>query len=591
MKKEILIIFFLFLTTISYAQISISEIMYNPIDKNEWIEIIVNETFNFSNTELKDNYYTDQIVCCSFNKNCNYVIQENEYVIIFDQDTTINVENLSNYFCVDDNSIGNGLGNSYDQILILKNNTLYQNITYDISVEKGNSLSLINHTFIESFNTIGQENLIYYEQNNNNEYVDLNIINNLDNVIYAGSEYKLFKIENLNYPEYNNQINISFYVNITNQSNILYEDISYPTLKSYTTTNTGKFSFEKGNYKICGNIINSTISDLNNGNFCYNITVIDTSNISCNVSLDIIIDDKIFDDNEKIYFEHVLNNESFPFVIKYWVEDLFGKDVKKKVETTNTNKKTYTPKIDETDRILILNSELEHIACNNSNQNNIIQNFLLIKGDKNNDELVNTESQIKQNIVRIKELNSEKFNFGDRIYVNLEVEKGNSAKSVVKLIVKSDKIVSDESKIYFEDKNINYKSKTSVVLKPNCDNKYHDGSYNLIVEGLDNYITKKIKISGKAKYCPKIETDVIKITEEDNLNLKQNKKLVESNKTSYEELNLQKQDNKTNIDKKQNKLTGKVVYESSSQKMKNYAIYFILAVIILAIYLLSNERF
>ena len=84
---------------------------------------------------------------------------------------------------------------------------------------------------------------------------------------------------------------------------------------------------------------------------------------------------------------------------------------------------------------------------------------------------------------------------------------------------------------------------------------------------------------------------MIKITEEDNLNLKQNKKLVESNKTSYEELNLQKQDNKTNIDKKQNKLTGKVVYESSSQKMKNYAIYFILAVIILAIYLLSNERF
>jgi len=73
--------------------------------------------------------------------------------------------------------------------------------------------------------------------------------------------------------------------------------------------------------------------------------------------------------NEK---EHYAHEEKITYAfseweegdsITYWIEDLFGKIWKKAYTSTNNNKKSYTPKIDEEDRVLIIKAEREREGC------------------------------------------------------------------------------------------------------------------------------------------------------------------------------------------------------------------------------------
>ena len=112
MKKWLIV--FLFSISITNA-FEITEIMFNPSDGNEWVEFYSPDTINFSGYELSDNLNTDQIVCCG---NCSFIIPNNTFFLIFDQDSSMNFSGYK--YCVDDNSIGNSLGNSADKITITK---------------------------------------------------------------------------------------------------------------------------------------------------------------------------------------------------------------------------------------------------------------------------------------------------------------------------------------------------------------------------------------------------------------------------------------------------------------------------------------
>ena len=187
----LLIILFLFciiiFSTKASANVLLNEVMYNPETSenyNEWIELYnpTNETINVSGWILSDNYAEDIIQGNYDNGNGSTIIPPFSYAIITDHGTEVyenyNISNNTIKLYVDDKSIGNGLGNSGDKI-ILKNN---QNVTIDQiewivkysdipgepaqDILEGFTLSRINRTnnsffdFYEGFPTPGKTNRI-----------------------------------------------------------------------------------------------------------------------------------------------------------------------------------------------------------------------------------------------------------------------------------------------------------------------------------------------------------------------------------------------------------------------------------------------
>lgn len=84
--------------------------------------------------------------------------------------------------------------------------------------------------------------------------------------------------------------------------------------------------------------------------------------LPCNVSLS--IDAKSLESG-KIEFYNRLNNKSFNYIIEYWIEDIDGNIIKRKTNTSNQNKKTFTPK--NTDNGIIIKSRIAKIDCDDVN--------------------------------------------------------------------------------------------------------------------------------------------------------------------------------------------------------------------------------
>ena len=105
--------------------------MYDPIESEyykEYIELYnpTNNSINISGWTITDNIYTDFLEINPFNKTGSLIIPPKKYAVITDHETKVyenyNISNDTITLFVDDKSIGNGLGNTGD-MLILKNNT------------------------------------------------------------------------------------------------------------------------------------------------------------------------------------------------------------------------------------------------------------------------------------------------------------------------------------------------------------------------------------------------------------------------------------------------------------------------------------
>jgi hypothetical protein len=68
------------------------------------------------------------------------------------------------------------------------------------------------------------------------------------------------------------------------------------------------------------------------------------------------------------------------YIIDYWIEDLSGNIVKNKISTSNQDEKSFTPKIEEEDKILIIKNVLKNVSCNVSNNSG--ERIILIKNSK-----------------------------------------------------------------------------------------------------------------------------------------------------------------------------------------------------------------
>lgn len=330
----------------------------------------------------------------------------------------------------------------------------------------------------------------------------------LSNITYVGTTYtSLFKIENLDHVSgTTDHINLTIGYNITLNNSIIKQDSLLVTdLNSYKTSNTGLFTPNKpGNYTITGWIISSTVIDTNKNDDITSkiIESIDTSVTQCNIFINITTDKLIYDESESVKFSNELNNESYPFVIEYWIEDFFGKIYKSKYNTTNTDQKSWKTDIDEQDRILFIKSVL-YPKCNDLNlSDNYFEKMFIVKSNNTSSEesADPAETSSKIEIVDV----DEKAEFGSIIPVKIEAYRGNTGKYSISLYAeKNTKKASEITKITVSDKYSFYKGQIPLQLKPNCDLKLEDGRYDIILEGLGEEDKQKITIEGiKKSLCP-----------------------------------------------------------------------------------------
>ena len=181
MKKIMFFILLLFLAELVSSQLILTEIMANPDSGDEWLEFYAQEDFSLDGTQISDNYQTDDVVCCN-QSTCNMSVRKGEYFLITNMENTVyadffyghltgknqtaEAENTINFttpkmFCVDDKSIGNGLGNTEDIITLAQGEETFLEFYYEVSFPKGISYSYFNKTWNFSMPSPWKENVLF----------------------------------------------------------------------------------------------------------------------------------------------------------------------------------------------------------------------------------------------------------------------------------------------------------------------------------------------------------------------------------------------------------------------------------------------
>ena len=480
MKKIYLILILLFIIllniSITNAIIRINEVMYNPegSDNNkEFIEIYMTNYTNLTNWIISDSSSNDTLVEAKYySPNYALIVEDG-----FNLDINATIYTVGS-------TIGNGLNNDEDNITLYnKQGNVIDSIYYNSSMGangNGKSLELCNNTLIESFyinGTPGRNNTCI-KDNTTQDKIRITVI--LDKIYTKVNYTKIFKIENF----YNKTINCTVRYNITRNNQTIKQDIFTVKVNRYTTSNTGNIYLdEQGNYTICGEIINNTI-DSNTYKTCKNITAIDLSKIKCNITFNISTEKILYNINETIYFKFNISNNTIPFEITYWIDDLFNNTLKNKYTTTNINKKSWTPKnIDENDMAYLIKAIID-VPCINIGRNYTEKLFVV----KNKE--TNTKNDSEMEIKEIK-------NKDNTIEVKARIYKGDTRKTVVYFYAKNNnKIISQKTKFYAMDKFREYNIVAPIILNECYKNIV------VIVDGLGKKETKNIELE-----CNKNKTE------------------------------------------------------------------------------------
>lgn len=534
--KIMLLILFMILLFSFVAATHINEIMYNPAgaDNNfEYIEIETDQ--DLSGWIITDNKSNDTLIKIKEYPNNFSLITEDGF----------NHSDINATVYSAGATIGDNLNNLEDFVYLYDSNyNLIDSVYYDNTYADNNgfSLELINGSWQESCSlggSPGEENgfgCISDDENSdddpndggeadpepggdesenpghNESLYDLKLSVYLSDVIYLNQGYdKLFQINNVNY-ELGAVNDVTVEYNITTHSEIVLSDsFVKDEVNRYTSANTGFFKpVESGNYSICGRIVSSSIIDSNPDNdyACTDFEVIDTSLEPCNISLNITFEEKIYSLGDTLNFKIDLNNKTFPYVIEYWAEDLFGNIKKSKYESSNTNQKSWTPKLDERDQVFLIKARIASVLCDDDPEDNYYEKFVIFKdenfeaaADGRLDDLSDDSSDLNSSIT-IQSLSlgtDNKIEFGKTVMANVKIYKGDTRKYSVQFYVRNQdgvKVSSATSTASFYTKYTDYELKVPVQLKPDCDFKYGDGDYFFVADGLDNLVEQSFKIEG-----------------------------------------------------------------------------------------------
>lgn len=499
----------LFLIKFARADIIINEIMANPSQDenyNEWIELYNNgsEDVDVMGWVISDSTSNDTLIGNNVEGNGTTIILAGFYAIITDNVTQVysnfNVSNMAVRIYANSSTIGNGLSNSGETIMLFNSSEVIDSMNYSSSTE-GLSWQLFNGTLQEGIATPGRINNISAQTNQTNQTTatpDMSMTVYLSDIININVLYDdLFKFEILNKADCSAKDNVTFYFNVTDfsDSSIFENTTTRADIGCSAYANTGELTMNQtGNYTICGRIINSTANDTNSSNdfACKNFSVIDTSSVPCNISINLSSEKTIYLTNESIKFYNNLNNETFLYAMEYWKEDLFGTQIGSRTNTTNTNQKSWSPSIDEFDQVFFLKNRIAYVACNDTNStDDYSEKMVVVQGTNRSDN----------SIIYIDEIylgSDDGAEFGDSLRFKVIVYKGNSTKTSVQAWLEdgSGEKISKTTSMNIYGNYRNHTITIPIQIEANCNGAIADGNYNLVVEGLNASDTATVYVEG-----------------------------------------------------------------------------------------------
>ncbi len=283
-----------------------------------------------------------------------------------------------------------------------------------------------------------------------------------------------------------------------------------------------------GNYTICANIASVSVNDSSADDnrvcseiYVLNVTVPDEDeggvfgNFSCDLSVSVSTKRFFYESGEslgiKILIEDVNHSGvEHGFVLAYWIEDLFGNVVKARYEKSYvinlSETRSYNPRaagISDSEAYVV-KAEVVDAGCNDTNfLNDFNETMILVKG-------ASVEGDARgESWIDITKVSPEKTTFGDIISVSVDAMRGDTSKYSLSVWMErpSDGFdVSEKSTVHLKNKNTEYSLKVPVVVKSNCNGRYKDGKYELIVEGFGVRETKMIRLSGVSSSLCKTKT-------------------------------------------------------------------------------------
>jgi hypothetical protein len=280
--------------------------------------------------------------------------------------------------------------------------------------------------------------------------------------------------------------------------------------------------------------LNINISNTTNNNSFINNSKdnISLNNSVCDINISLTSDKKVYNQDEKIKYKIDLNNKSHPYIIEYWIEDIFGNIVKNKYNTTNTNQKTWTPNCDK-GYVFVLNSRVVDVECNDSNQeDNSAKSYVIIQCGNSVDETFELNENIE--IIETYFGNDNSIKFGEVVRVKLYLSKGDTSKTAIEMYVTNgDEKISETTKFNMNQKQSELFVTLPLMINSNCNEKIDEGEYELVVNGLGVKDTTNIEIVG-------YDLGICKtITKKETKECKENKVIIE-NKFSLNEENKSK---------------------------------------------------
>ena len=317
----------------------------------------------------------------------------------------------------------------------------------------------------------------------------------LDGPLYTNLTYeKLFNVINEEYVRGSGKsidVHLQYWLLSLNDSiSIVNESTPLLSLKSRKNAGTGDFSVNNvGNYQLCGSAYQENRPHVT---ACKNFTALSAKEIPCDLSLNTSLEKEIYNTGEKVKFKHRVMGEDFPFTITYDITNLFNETVQKEKLTKNTNKKTFTPKIEERDAVLFVRSHLSEVVCNDSNSSNDFSSARFIV--KNNATL--------ENSIEIVTVPDGEIFFGTIVRPKIKLILGEKVTTSFKLYVENSKGKRITYTHYLKPENVgSYQLTFPLKLFDNCDQKYKDGTYHISIEGFERVVTKKIVVNHKEEGC------------------------------------------------------------------------------------------
>ncbi len=229
---------------------------------------------------------------------------------------------------------------------------------------------------------------------------------------------------------------------------------------------------------------------------------------NCDWSVKILLDKNIFEKNEENWSIRVYKNYGNVENISFFreVRDVFGgvaKDYEDLVLNNIVEQKTYryNPNLEE-GKAYLINTSIKSLKCNDTNLlNNFDSKLIFVKG-----EPLTNKSYVK--ILEIYLGKDNKARFGDNLRIKVNIYKGYTEKSSISLWLGDAEEISGVSKTNVYDKFTNYTFVIPIQIDPNCNGKFRNKKYKLILEGLDDRDEEEISVNDITdSLCEKVQVN------------------------------------------------------------------------------------